>query len=111
MGEEDGEEEFEGWREGGGDVRGKKWADMGRERWAGHRREGGAEGPIPRTPRESRNGRGRDGVVEKRKERRLGDMVEAKVSEFVERRAARRDLTSNEPCLVTSRKTHSRVQQ
>lgn len=56
---------------GGGGVRGKKWAERGTERWAGHLSEGGVEGPRPRTPIDSRKGRGGDGVVEKRKESRL----------------------------------------
>lgn len=60
---------------GVGGVRGKKCAEMGRERWEGQRREGGQEGPRPRTPRERRKGRGGEGLVEKRKERRLRTMV------------------------------------
>ena len=73
MGDEakaEGEDEEEGEGCAGG-VRGKKWAERGRERCAGHLREGGVEGPRPRTPMERRKGRGGDGVVEKRKESRL----------------------------------------
>lgn len=40
-------------------------------RWGGHLSEGGVEGPMPRTEIDSRKGKGGDGDVEKRKERRL----------------------------------------
>lgn len=57
----------------GEDTSGKKWAKKGRTRCDGHLRDGGVDGPRPMTPRESRNSSGGDGVVENRKERRLGE--------------------------------------
>lgn len=67
--------DVEAWTTGGTGVgrdSGKKWAVNGSVRWGGpgHLKEGGADGPRPKTEMESRKGRGGDVEVENLNESR-----------------------------------------